>query len=209
MTPPVVEEKTPNSIELVRIGGYETGIFGASAAEIPAFDAASKRLFVVNAKKGMVDVLDMTQPEKPVHIGELSARAYLAESEVNSVAVHQGIVALAVQAKNKTDNGIVAFFNAKDLTFISQVEVGALPDMLVFTPDSNKVLVANEGEPSNDYQVDPEGSVSIIDVSGGAAAAVPILEARSYPRRRSNAGRSTGRSVSTVIRRPSPSGPRA
>ena len=64
VTSPVVEEKTPNSIELVRIGGYETGIFGASAAEIPAFDAASKRLFVVNAKEGMVDVLDMTQPEK-------------------------------------------------------------------------------------------------------------------------------------------------
>lgn len=164
VTPPVVEEKTPNSIELVRIGGYETGIFGASAAEIPAFDAASKRLFVVNAKKGMVDVLDMTQPEKPVHIGELSARAYLAESEVNSVAVHQGIVALAVQAKNKTDNGIVAFFNAKDLTFISQVEVGALPDMLVFTADGKKVLVANEAEPSAGYAIDPEGSISIIDV---------------------------------------------
>ncbi|OTG68854.1 alkaline phosphatase [Acinetobacter sp. ANC 4470] len=165
VTPAVVEEKTPNSIELVRIGGYETGIFGASAAEIPAFDAASKRLFVVNAKKGMVDVLDMTQPEKPVHIGELSARTYLAESDVNSVAVHQGIVALAVQAKNKTDNGIVAFFNAKDLSFISQVEVGALPDMLVFTPDSKKVLVANEGEPSAGYAVDPQGSISIIDVS--------------------------------------------
>lgn len=164
VTPPVVDEKTPNSIELVRIGGYETGIFGASAAEIPAFDAASKRLFVVNAKKGVVDVLDMTQPEKPVHIGELSARAYLAESDVNSVAVHQGIVALAVQAKNKTDNGIVAFFNAKDLTFMSQVEVGALPDMLVFTADGKKVLVANEGEPSAGYAVDPEGSISMIDV---------------------------------------------
>ena len=164
VTPPVIEEKTSNSIELVHIGGYETGIFGASAAEIPAFDAASKRLFVVNAKKGMVDVLDMTQPEKPVHIGELSARAYLAESDVNSVAVHQGIVALAVQAKNKTDNGIVAFFNAKDLTFMSQVEVGALPDMLVFTADGKKVLVANEGEPSAGYAVDPEGSISMIDV---------------------------------------------
>ena len=69
VTSPVVEEKTPNSIELVRIGGYETGIFGASAAEIPAFDAASKRLFVVNAKKGMVDVLDMTQPENLCILG--------------------------------------------------------------------------------------------------------------------------------------------
>lgn len=161
---PVVEETTPESIELVKIGGYETGIFGESAAEIPAFDASSKRLFVVNAKKGMVDVLDMSQPAQPTHIGELSARAYLVDSEVNSVSVHNGVVALAVQAANKTDHGIVAFFNAKDLSFISQVEVGALPDMLTFSPDGSMLVVANEAEPNDDYSVDPEGSVSVIDI---------------------------------------------
>ena len=161
---PVVEETTPESIELVKIGGYETGIFGESAAEIPAFDASSKRLFVVNAKKGMVDVLDMSQPAQPVHIGELSARAYLADSEVNSVSVQNGVVALAVQAATKTDHGIVAFFSAKDLSFISQVEVGALPDMLTFSPDGSMVVVANEAEPNADYSVDPEGSVSVIDI---------------------------------------------
>ena len=57
ITPPVVEEATPNNIELVHLASYESGIFGQSAAEIPAYDAASKRLFVVNAQKGMVDVL--------------------------------------------------------------------------------------------------------------------------------------------------------
>ncbi|KAA5539936.1 DUF839 domain-containing protein [Roseiconus nitratireducens] len=41
--------------------------------------------------------------------------------------------------------------------------------MVTFTPDGNKVLVANEGEP--DDGVDPEGSVSIIDVSGGVLSA--------------------------------------
>ena len=47
---------------------------------------------------------------------------------------------------------------------LTTVEVGALPDMLTFTPDGNYLLVANEGEPSGYGAgfVDPEGSVSII-----------------------------------------------
>lgn len=163
--PVEVVEPTPESIKLSLLGRYETNIFAQSAAEIPAYDAASKRLFVVNAQKGLVDVLDASKPEKPVHIAELSARTYLANSEVNSVAVKNGIVALAVQAQNKTDTGIVVLFNAKDLSFISQVDVGALPDMLSFSPDGKTILVANEAEPNDDYSIDPEGSISIIDIS--------------------------------------------
>lgn len=162
---PEIVEPTPETIKLSLLGRYETNIFAQSAAEIPAYDAETKRLFVVNAQKGLVDVLDASKPEKPIHIAELSARTYLTNSEVNSVAVKNGIVALAVQAEQKTDTGIVVFFNAKDLSFISKVSVGSLPDMLTFSPDGKTVLVANEGEPNDDYSVDPEGSVSIIDIS--------------------------------------------
>ena len=162
---PIKEEATPNSIQLERMGTYDAQIYGASAAEIPAYDAASKRLFVVNAQKGMIDVLDLTNPNQPIYLQSLDAKQHLANSEVNSVAVHNGIVALAVQAEQKTDPGIVAFFNAKDASFISKVEVGALPDMLTFTPDGKKILVANEAEPSEGYAIDPEGSISIVDIS--------------------------------------------
>ena len=38
-------------------------------------------------------------------------------------------------------------------------------ESLTFTPDGAYVLTANEGEPSDDYKNDPEGSVSIIKVA--------------------------------------------
>ncbi len=173
-------EPTPETIKLSVLGHYKTNIFAESAAEIPAYDAASKRLFVVNAQKGLVDVLDASKPEQPIHIAELSARDYLADSEVNSVAVHNGIVAIAVQAKNKTDAGLVVFFNAKDLSFMSKVAVGSLPDMLTFSPNGKTVLVANEAEPNDDYSIDPEGSVSIIDIQDIKQPKASIADFRAW-----------------------------
>ena len=92
-------------------------------------------------------------------------------------------IALAVQANPKTDNGAVAFYNAATGAFINAVTVGALPDMLTFSPDGNLVLVANEGEPSTTVVpgppesvsiIDPEGSVSIIDARTVTAAAPTV-----------------------------------
>ncbi|KKW67556.1 alkaline phosphatase [Lampropedia cohaerens] len=157
-------EVTPGTVELELIGRYASGVFGKSAAEIPAFDAASKRAFIVNSDAGALDVLDLSDPSNPRRIDTLHSEAILAGSSVNSVASHNGLVAIAIEAANKTDKGHVALYQAADLQLLGQVEVGALPDNLVFTPDGNTLLVANEGEPSDDYQIDPEGSVTVIDI---------------------------------------------
>ena len=157
---------TPQSLTLAKIGGYDGLVRGA--AEITAYDAASKRLFVVNGAIGTVDVLNLADPTKPVKVGTINA-ATLGGAAVNSVAIHDGLVAVAIEAPIKTNPGKVAFYNAADLTLMSSVTVGALPDMLTFTPDGLRVLVANEGEPL-DYTTpgnDPEGSVSVILVNRG------------------------------------------
>ncbi|QIC71433.1 choice-of-anchor I family protein [Acinetobacter indicus] len=177
---PAPVDPTPNTIELSKIGAYQSGIFAESAAEIPAYDAASKRLFVVNAQAGVLDVLDLSQPNQPVKITEIQVHDIAEGAEVNSVAVHNGIVAIAIQAAVKTDPGYVALYQAKDLSKLAHVQVGVLPDMLTFSPDGQTLLVANEGEPSDDYQVDPEGSISVIQLSNLTAPVVRTADFKAF-----------------------------
>ncbi len=172
--------RTPDSIRLSYVSRYSTGSFDASAAEIPAYDAASKRLFVVNAEQGELDVLDLSDPENPVKIDAISAAGIAAGAEVNSVAASHGLVAVAIEADPKTDNGFVALYQASDLTLLGSEEVGAQPDMVAFTPDGTRVLTANEGEPSDDYQTDPDGSISIVDFSDPANPVVSTADFTDY-----------------------------
>ncbi len=149
------------------LGTYRSGIYDRSAAEIPAHDPRSQRLFVVNAADRAIDIIDIRNPAAPVLVRQVKFAPEVGHAP-NSVAVLNGFVAVALEMSPRTEAGTVAFLNV-DGDLIRTVKVGSLPDMLVFTPDGRKVLVANEGEPSDDYTVDPEGSVSIIDVSGGIA----------------------------------------
>ena len=92
---------------------------------------------------------------------------------LTSIALSGDLLAVAVPADAKADNGYVLFYTGVSSvapTLLKAVEVGNLPDMVTFTPDGSKVLVANEGEPSGDYTVDPEGSVAVIEVTDGVPA---------------------------------------
>jgi len=156
-------------LSLQVLGQHQTGVFDEGAAEIVSYDPATRRVFKVNANAATVDVLDINDPANPTLIATLDATALGASA--NSVAVHDGLVAVAIEADPKQDPGVVAFYDATGLTLIGSVPAGALPDMVTFTPNGRYVLVANEGEPDDDYTVDPEGTVSIIDLKHGVAQA--------------------------------------
>lgn len=162
-------EPTPASLSLSKIGGF-THSGGLSSAEITAYDPLSKRLFVINGANASVDVLNFADPTNPTLIKSIpTADVGAGLGGINSVAVFNGIVALAVEASPKTNNGVVAWLRASDLVMLGTDTVGALPDMLTFTPDGRYLLVANEGEPNSygeSVSVDPEGTVSIVEVSG-------------------------------------------
>lgn len=168
---PQVPEGSPISLKV--ISRYETGIFDEGAAEITAFDPESQHVFLVNANDATVEILDLSDPEDPVFITSLDVQSILGRRrEVlspNSVSVRDGIVAVAIARKVDNDisrpkRGYVAFFDI-DGNYLTHSLVGFGPDMLTFTPDGRNIVVANEGEPSDDYRYDPEGTVSILPVA--------------------------------------------
>lgn len=153
-------------IELRPLGVHATGIFAGGGSEIAAHDPATQRLFVVNGGSHTVDVLDIRNPLLPALVRTIDMTPF--GNAANSVAVHDGLVVAAVENVNRQAPGSAVFFDANG-NHLKTVTVGALPDMVVFSPNGDWVLVANEGEPSDDYLVDPEGSVSVIDLRHGVS----------------------------------------
>lgn len=157
--------KPTKDIQLNYITSFDPSGSNNSTCEVVVYDSASKRLFTSSAITGMLDIVSFANPASPSLIKSVDINSY---GGITSVAVKNGIVAVASPDSIEQNDGKVLFFDVNG-TFQKQVTVGALPDNVSFTPDGKKVLTANEGQPSDDYTVDPEGSVSIIDISGGIA----------------------------------------
>ena len=160
----------PPTISLEAISSVRNGdaamLFDQSAAEIVKFDPVTERMFVVNGHTDSIDIFDASNPTSPVYIKSVDLSGF---GNPNSVDINpkpkSDEIAVAVNAPDKTQPGNVIFLN-KDGDFLGSVEVGSLPDMLKYDAKGSKLLVANEGEPSDDYATDPEGSVSIIEFKG-------------------------------------------
>lgn len=159
-----------NPASFKEIGTITIG--GTGAAEISAYDETTKKLFTVNnSSTNKIDVIDLTDPTKPVVLTSIDMATY--NGAANSVAVYGGKLAVALESKsNKQEAGKVVVFNTSTYALIKEITVGALPDMITFSPDGKYIVTANEGEPNDTYSLDPEGSVSIIDVAANYAVTI-------------------------------------
>jgi hypothetical protein len=135
---------------------------GEGAAEISAYDPMTKKLFTVNVENDEISVYDISNLNSPVQLSSIGISGFGAP---NSVAVKNGMLAVALEAEVKQDHGYIKLFDTETQNFLKAFTVGSLPDMVAFSPDGKYIVSANEGEPDDDYANDPYGTVSIINVT--------------------------------------------
>ena len=146
------------------ITGLNTGV----TSEISAFDSSTNTIWVAGVVG--VDVLNASTGALVQHI---------AASGINSVAIKNGVAAFAIENSVRNTPGTVQFYDTATRALtggINSITVGALPDMLSFTADGSKLLVANEGTPNAVADAaytspDPVGTISIIDMGSRTVAA--------------------------------------
>ncbi|AUL74156.1 alkaline phosphatase [Pseudoalteromonas sp. 13-15] len=160
------------------------------AAEIVAYQASKKWIYAINSSgdAAVVNIIPadtfdtaalVQDNEGIVNTTNLSTAITLTlndntPGDANSIAIDENnkLLAVAMAAKSVGEAGQIAFYDISGDTpiFIKNVTAGFLPDMVTFSHDGAKVVVANEGEPNGDYSIDPQGSISIINVNDGVIA---------------------------------------
>ena len=164
----------PLSVETRRVWTYahaQSNVPGQKA-EIVAYDERGDTLWVAGVAG--VDVLARATGK---WIRNISVAPYGA---VNSVAIHDGLAALAVEATDRAQPGVVLFVNTRTGQRVgAPAAVGTLPDMVTFAPNGRMALVANEGTPNprtpgQPCPVDPPGGVSLIDLWTRNVTTLPI-----------------------------------
>lgn len=159
-----------NQLGLTLLNRFSNGISGSNSAEISAYDAGSKRLFIANSIANKLDIVDFANPAAPVLLSSVSLASAPFGGAINSVDVFNGTVAIALEGlTDKQANGKVVFTDING-AYISEATVGAMPDMVLFNKAGTKVYTANEGEPNAAYTNDPLGTISVVDISGGVAS---------------------------------------
>ena len=148
------------AVQMTQLASFDPTPGLAATTEVVVYDPLSKRAFLSSAIQRRFDMVSLANPAAPVTLASVSMQPY---GGITGLAVKPGLLAVASPDSIEQNPGRVIFFDTLG-NYKGQVTVGALPDMITFTPDGKFLLTANEGQPNSDFSNDPEGSVSIINV---------------------------------------------
>lgn len=190
---------------------------GEGSGEIATFHPGSKRIFATNGIKNSIDIFDISNVAAPKKVGSLSLSPY--GNDVTSVAAGRDVVVAAVLVSEKfsatgapsTPNGKLVVFDTNGKVLSSPDILGVLPDSVTFAPNGTTALVAIEGQPvcakddpattakeDTDYlkASDPEGGVSIVDLTNPAA---PVVKFAGFKQFNVAQMKAKGIAVSSVV----------
>ncbi|MFZ9205343.1 MAG: choice-of-anchor I family protein [Candidatus Nanopelagicaceae bacterium] len=190
---------------------------GEGSGEIATFHPGSKRIFATNGVKNAIDIFDISNVAAPKKVGSLSLSPY--GNDVTSVAAGRDVVVAAVLVTEtfsatgapSTPNGKLVVFDTNGKVLSSPDILGVLPDSVTFAPNGTTALVAIEGQPvcakddpattakeDTDYSKasDPEGGVSIVDLTNPAA---PVVKFAGFKQFNVAQMKAKGIAVSSVV----------
>ena len=150
-----------SAMEINQISSFQIGK-GEGYAEMIRYHSQSKSLLVTASETGTIERISISDP---LNLKKL-APFDLSGGNVTAVAVHKNLIAASIKEKIVDAPGNVQIFNNNGKK-LAEYKTGALPDNIAFSPDGRYLLTANEGEPSDDYKIDPEGSFTLIDLTNG------------------------------------------
>lgn len=172
---------------LTHLGSYSTGYSDAEGgvAEIVAYNSDNKKFYLVNGREKKIDIVSLQDIregethqeltlEKRVDVSTLIPDFTFGDITSVSVNCEKQLVAVAVQAQDYKTPGAILLLDYNG-GYLAHYNAGVQPDMVTFSPDGKYVLSADEGEPREGYggnTVDPQGSVTIVDLAAKTAKTV-------------------------------------
>ena len=150
-----------NAMEINQISSFQIGK-GEGYAEMIRYHSQSKSLLVTASETGTIERISISDPFNLKKLAPFD----LSGGNITAVAVYKNLIAASIKEKIVDAPGNVQIFNNNGKK-LAEYKTGALPDNIAFSPDGRYLLTANEGEPSDDYKIDPEGSFTLIDLTNG------------------------------------------
>lgn len=177
--PPPPPQFPPTAVTLNFLGRFSTGQFDAGASGSLSWYGEGKQVLVANRAANKVDVLSLSTPASPQRTAQIDASGDAATAlghamgKVSAVAIFDAfgtvtdkdrfavtVLGVAVDAP-----GAVAIYKASDRSLVTVLATGVGPGSVTFSVDGQFVITADEGEPAADYSVDPEGSISVVNLT--------------------------------------------